>query len=87
MQLTVLLLCVVLCHQATGLLLQSNLRSVNKVVARSNRSTFISMSTESDMEGKRGMKGYYRRPSRAAQISLALVDVPVPVTGMLKPIE
>lgn len=25
------------------------------------------MSTESDMEGKRGMKGYYRRPSRAIE--------------------
>ena len=67
MQLTVLLLCVALCHQATGFLLQSNLRNVNKVVARSDRSTFLSMSTESDMEGKRGMKGYYRRPSRAIE--------------------
>lgn len=29
--------------------------------------SIISMSTESDMEGKRGMKGYYRRPSRAIE--------------------
>ena len=29
--------------------------------------TSVMMSTESDMEGKRGMKGYYRRPSRAIE--------------------
>ena len=29
--------------------------------------TSLMMSTESDMEGKRGMKGYYRRPSRAIE--------------------
>lgn len=34
---------------------------------RSTRSDVLSMSTESDMEGKRGMKGYYRRPSRAIE--------------------
>lgn len=35
--------------------------------AASIRHSIISMSSESDMEGKRGMKGYYRRPSRAIE--------------------
>lgn len=32
-----------------------------------SQSSSLLMSTESDMEGKRGMKGYYRRPSRAIE--------------------
>jgi hypothetical protein len=32
-----------------------------------SQSGSLLMSTESDMEGKRGMKGYYRRPSRAIE--------------------
>lgn len=37
------------------------------VSTSSTRSNALFMSTESDMEGKRGMKGYYRRPSRAIE--------------------
>ena len=40
----------------------------NNCVSRLHKqSSSLLMSTESDMEGKRGMKGYYRRPSRAIE--------------------
>jgi Cofactor assembly of complex C subunit B, CCB2/CCB4 len=39
---------------------------INNRISKSQSSS-LSMSTESDMEGKRGMKGYYRRPSRAIE--------------------
>ena len=70
MQYIVLLLCLVLTNQSVTVLgfhAEPNLNRVTRSNSINGRIDALSMSTESDMEGKRGMKGYYRRPSRAIE--------------------
>jgi hypothetical protein len=70
MRVTLIVTCVFLVHQLdfTHGFPMTSTRSnkVNNRISKSQSSS-LSMSTESDMEGKRGMKGYYRRPSRAIE--------------------
>jgi Cofactor assembly of complex C subunit B, CCB2/CCB4 len=70
MRATLIVTCVFLVHQSDfthGFQMTStHSNEVNNRISKSQSSS-LSMSTESDMEGKRGMKGYYRRPSRAIE--------------------
>mmetsp|Transcript_25957 Transcript_25957/g.24810 ORF Transcript_25957/g.24810 Transcript_25957/m.24810 type:complete len:294 (+) Transcript_25957:145-1026(+) len=51
-----------------ALLVQLDTFESFKAIGRVNfRTSFSIKSSESDMDGKRGMKGYYRRPSRAIE--------------------